>query len=86
MRVGGPYRIAVEAFGCHPSTAAALDGVTKAQDDDTAGNEHGHEQPEAQPTGGERRPDGVRQDPMICLKVRDRCCIVSAAKGCAYEN
>jgi hypothetical protein len=69
MCVGGPYGIAVDAFGGNPIAAAAFDGIIQAQDDDPAGNEHGHEEPEEQPTGGERRPDGAMQDTMICLKV-----------------
>src|SRR5262249_45259361 len=54
------------------SAASAFDGVIKATDDDTAGDAHGHEAPEEQPTGCERRPDGAMQDTMIRLKVGGR--------------
>src|SRR6266568_6160552 len=52
--------------------ASAFDGVIKAKDDDTAGDEHSHEEPEEQPTGFERRPDGAIEDTMIRLKVGGR--------------
>jgi len=52
--------------------ASAFDGVIKANDDDTAGDAHGHEEPEEQPTGGERRPDSAIEDTMIRLKVGGR--------------
>jgi hypothetical protein len=32
--------------------AAAFDGVIKAEENDTSGDEHGHEEPAQQPTGG----------------------------------
>ena len=48
--------------------ASAFDGVIEAKDDDTAGDAHRHEEPEEQPTGGERRPDGAIEDTMIRLK------------------
>lgn len=47
-------------------------GVIEAKDDDPPGHEHGHEEPEEQPTGLERRPDGTIQDAMIRLKVVGR--------------
>ena len=59
MRVRGPHGVAVDAFGGDLLAASAFDGVIEAKDDDTAGDEHGHEEPEEQPTGGERRPDGA---------------------------
>jgi len=46
---------------------SACDGAIQATDDDTPGDTHGYEQPEEQWTGGERRPDGAIQDPMIGL-------------------
>ena len=70
--VGGPHGITVDAFRGNLIAAAAFDGVIKAKDDDTARDEHGHEEPEEQPTGGERRPDGAIEDTMIGLKVRGR--------------
>ncbi len=69
MRVRGPHGVAVDTFGFDLLAASAFDGVIKAKDDDTARDEHGHEEPEEQPTGGERRPDGAIQDTMIRLKV-----------------
>jgi hypothetical protein len=43
MRLGRPHGIAVDAFGGDPIAASAFDGIIKAQDDDTTGNEHGRE-------------------------------------------
>ena len=37
--------------------------------DDTPRDAHGHKEPEEEPTGLERRPDGTIQDTMIRLKV-----------------
>jgi len=69
MGVGGAHRSAVDAFRGDLLTASAFAGVIKAQDDDTGGREYGHEEPEEQPTGFERRPDRAIQDTMIGLKV-----------------
>jgi hypothetical protein len=69
MRVGGTYRIAVEALGLNLLAASALDGVIKADNYDTPGNAHRHQESEQQSTGGKRRPDGPIQDAMICLKI-----------------
>ena len=71
MRLGGSARSTIEAFGGDVIAASAFDGVIKAADHDTLGDAHGHEEPEQQPTRGERRPDGAMQDTMIRLKVRD---------------
>ena len=68
----GPHGIAVDTFGFDLLAASAFDGVIKTTDDDTPGDEHGHEQPEEQPTGFERRPDSAIQDTMIRLKVGGR--------------
>src|SRR4029434_3488831 len=68
MRVRGPHGITVDTFGGDLFAASAFDGVIKATDDDTAGDEHRHEEPEEQPTGGERRPDGATQDQMTRQK------------------
>jgi len=72
MRVRGPHGITVDTFRGDLLAASAFDGVIKAKDDDTAGDEHRHEEPEKQPTRGERRPDGAIQDTMIRLKVEGR--------------
>ena len=64
----GPHGIAVDAFGGDPIAASACDGILKAQDDDTTGHAHGHEESEQEPTGGERRPDGAMQATMIRRK------------------
>jgi hypothetical protein len=72
MRVRGPHRGAVDTFGFDLLAASAFDGIIKAKDDDTARDAHGHEEPEEQPTSGERRPDGAIQDTMIRLKVGGR--------------
>lgn len=69
MRVRGPHGVAVDTLGFDLLAASAFDGIIKATDDDTAGQEHGHAELEEQPTGGERRPDGAIQDTMIGLKV-----------------
>src|SRR5712691_3674380 len=70
MRVRGPHGGAGEAFGSDLIATSAFESVIKATHDNTARDAHGHEEPEQQPTGGERRPDGAMQDPMIRLKVR----------------
>jgi hypothetical protein len=49
--------------------AAAFDGVVETTDAASPGNEHGHEQPPQQPTGGERCPATPMQDAMIGLNV-----------------
>src|ERR671930_1736236 len=72
MRVRGPHGVTVDTFGGDMLAASAFDGVIKAKDDDTVGDEHRHEEPEEQPTSGERRPDGAIQDTMIRLKVGGR--------------
>jgi hypothetical protein len=54
MRVRGPHRIAGDAFGGDLIAASAFDSVIKAKDNDPAGDAHGHEESEKQPTGGER--------------------------------
>lgn len=54
MRVGGTHGVAVDAFGCHLIAAAALDGVIEAEDHDIPGDEHRHQEPEQQLTGGKR--------------------------------
>src|SRR5262245_8110385 len=69
MRVRGPHGITVDTFGGDLFAASAFAGVIKAKDDDTAGDEHRHEEPEEQPTRGERRPAGTIEDTMIRLKV-----------------
>jgi hypothetical protein len=69
MRMRGPHGITVDTFGGDLFAAAAFDSVIKAKDDDTTGDEHCHEEPEEQPTRGERRPDGTIEDTMIRLKV-----------------
>src|SRR4029434_4696706 len=61
--------VAVDAFGSDLIATAAFDRVIQATHDNTARDEHAHEESYEQPTGGERRPDGAIQDPMIRLKV-----------------
>ena len=72
MRMRGPHGITVDAFRGNVLAASAFDGVIKAEDNDTSGDEHGYEEPEQQSTGVQRRPDGVIQDAMIRLKVGGR--------------
>jgi hypothetical protein len=67
--VRGPHGITGDTFGGDLFAASAFDGVIKAKDDDTAGDAHRHEEPEEQPTRGERRPDGTIEDTMIRRKV-----------------
>jgi hypothetical protein len=50
--------------------ASAFDGVIKADNDDTPGDEHRDHKSEQPSTGGKRRPHGPVQDAMIRLKVR----------------
>ena len=69
MRMRGPHGIPVDTFGGNLLAASAFDGVIKAEEHDTAGDEHGHEEPEQQSTGIQRRPDGAIQDAMIRLKI-----------------
>jgi hypothetical protein len=70
MRVGGTHGVAVDAFGFDLLAASPLDGVIQATDDDPMRDEHCHQEPEEQPTGGERRPHGPIEDTVIRLKVR----------------
>jgi len=72
MRMRGPYGITVDAFRGNVSATSALDSVIKTKENDPSGDEHGHEQPEQQSTGVQRRPDSAIQDAMIRLKV-ERC-------------
>jgi hypothetical protein len=69
MRVGGTHGITVDALGLNLLAASALDGVIKAENYDTPGDEHRHQESEQQSTGGERRPDGPIQDTVIHLKI-----------------
>ena len=54
MRLRGPHGSTGDAFRSHVIAASAFDGVIKAKDNDPAGDEHGHEESEEPPTGGER--------------------------------
>jgi hypothetical protein len=65
----GPHGITVDAFRGHVIATSAFDGVIQADEHDTAGDEHRYEEPEEQPTGGKRRPDGAIEDTMIRLKL-----------------
>jgi hypothetical protein len=69
MRVRGAHGVTVDAFGFNPLAASPLDGIIQATHHDTRRDEHRYHEPEEQPTGGERRPDGAIEDPMIRLKV-----------------
>jgi hypothetical protein len=42
MRMRGPPGITVDAFRGHVSAASAFDGVIKAEENDTSGDEHGY--------------------------------------------
>src|SRR5262249_44875931 len=68
------HGIAVDAFGGDLLAASTFDSIIKAKDNDTVGDEHGYKEPEEQPTGSERRPDGAIQDTMIRLKI-GRCAV-----------
>lgn len=70
MRVGGASRVAGEALGGALLAAAAFASVLQAHNDDTPPDAHRHQDPEQQPTGGERRPDSPAEDAVIRLKVR----------------
>jgi hypothetical protein len=49
--------------------ASAFDGGIKAEEHDTAGDEHGSEEPEQESTGLQGRPDGAIPDAMRRLKM-----------------
>jgi hypothetical protein len=63
-------RIAVDALRANLGAAAALDRVIDADDDGAVGNEGEHDEPDEQPGGGARRPDGATEHAMIIHKVR----------------
>jgi hypothetical protein len=65
----GPHGITGDALRGNLIATSAFDGVIKAADNDTSGDEHGDEEPEQQSTGMQGRPDSAIQDAMIRLQV-----------------
>jgi hypothetical protein len=51
MRMRGPHGITGDAFRGHVLATSAFESVIKAEEHNTSGDEHGHEEPEQQSTG-----------------------------------
>jgi hypothetical protein len=68
MSMRGPHGITVDAFRGHVIATSAFDGVIQAEEHDTSGDEQSYSEPEEQPAGSKRRPDGAIEDTMRRLK------------------